>query len=140
MARSKDVKFIIFFTLLIFCPSMFVFDVSAQKSTIKLLPIDDAHLIADLNRLGDVAPQLGWSSYRDRNADFETLNLMYAWNTTEQELFLVTIPVMKFNLTDIESENVQSANLKMYPTQVALNSDSRKASIYPVESNDCLSG
>jgi len=83
--------------------------VYAQESkTLKLTPTDDAYVTADLNDPDDA------QHYRDKiTGDLEFLRTWYAWNVTENQERIISSPFLKFDLSDIDSDKVISADLKL---------------------------
>ena len=95
--------------LLLTVSIIFGTSVYAQESEIiTLKPTDDAYVTADLNDSDDA------QHYRDKiTGDLEFLRTWYAWNVTENQEQIVSSPFLKFDLSEIESEKISNANLKL---------------------------
>ena len=86
-------------------------------STKVLNPTDDVSVIANLS----VPPDQ--DKLRQINtADLKFIQVSYAINATGNEQNFISIPFLKFNLTDVQSDNVVSAILKAKPFKILQNS------------------
>lgn len=102
-----------------------------QEKTIRLEPTDDAFIAVDLNDPQDVngLQQL-------HTGDLEFLKLWYAWNVTESQERITTLVYLKFDLTEVDPEEVESAELNMQSYITRLTAVSRGVDIVKVPSND----
>lgn len=90
---------------------LLVIPASAQESNIiRLIPTDDAFVIANLSDPDDVE---GFQTINTGNFDF--LKSWYAWNVSKHQEQIITNSYLKFNLSDIESDKVINAQLKLVP-------------------------
>ena len=79
-----------------------------------LTPTDDAFVIANLS----VPPDQ--DKFRQLNtADFKFIQVSYGINATGNEQNYISIPFLKFNLNDVQSDNLVSAILKATPFEVS---------------------
>lgn len=86
-----------------------------QEKTIRLEPTDDAFIAVDLND-----PQDEQGLQQLHTGDLEFLKLWYAWNVTENQERITTGVYLKFDLTEVDPEEVESAELNMQPFIVRL--------------------
>lgn len=89
--------------------------------------IEDAYVVADLN---DRQDKLGLAKLN--TGDKEFLKSWYAWNVTRAGTErILSIVYLKFDLTDVSNANdVESANLKLYPFIANLTAASREITVY----------
>ena len=93
---------------------------SISNEIIELTPTDDSFVVIDYN-----TPQ-EQNKIKDRNfGSVQFLRMINSWNGTGINEKITSPVFLKFNLTDINMEKIQSAELKMYPFVVdAYNSTS----------------
>jgi len=104
-----------------------VFAESDAQVSQKLLPIDDAYVINDYNHPdAKLLPQLN-------TGDLPRLKIWYTWNSTNIQEQVLSIGYLKFDVSDLELEKIQSATLKMYPFKITKSSDSNPVGIYMVD-------
>ena len=85
-----------------------------STSTKVLNPIDDLFIALNL----DVPPSQ--DKFRQLNtSDLKFIQVAYAVNATGNEQSFITVPFIKFNLTDVQSDNLVSAILKAKPFQIS---------------------
>lgn len=102
-----------------------------QEKTIRLEPTDDAYVAADLN---DPQDEQGLQQLHTGDLDF--LKLWYAWNVTENQERITTVVYLKFDLTEVDPREVESAELNMQPFISRLTAVSRGVELVKVPSND----
>jgi len=102
-----------------------------QEKTIRLESTDDAYVVVDLND-----PQDEQGLQQLHTGDLEFLKLWYAWNVTENQQRITTVVYLKFDLTEVDPEEVESAELNMLPYIARLAPASGGVEIVKVPSND----
>jgi len=102
-----------------------------QEKTIRLEPTDDAFVAVDLND-----PQDEDGLQQLHTGDLEFLKLWYAWNVTENQERITTVVYLKFDLTEVDPEEVEGAELNMQSYITRITNVSRGVDIVKVPSND----
>lgn len=102
-----------------------------QEKTIRLEPTDDAYVTVDLSD-----PQDEQGLQQLHTGDLEFLKLWYAWNVTENQERITTVVYLKFDLTEVDPEEVESAELNMLPYIIRLTADFGGVEMVKVPSND----
>ena len=93
------------------------------SNTIKLFPTDDAYVVTNQN---DPDDKQGLKALNTGDLDF--LKIWYANNVTKNQEKIISIGYLKFDLSDLNAENISSAELKMQPFVI-----NKKAAILPVD-------
>ena len=105
--------------------------VYAQESNIlKLLPTDDAFVVADINDFFDS------QKIRLQNTgDSKFLKTWYAWSVTEAKSFYISLSQLKFNLTDVEP-GFSRATINIKPIGITvLNQTQPVINLYSIDDN-----
>jgi len=102
-----------------------------QEKTIRLEPTDDAFVAVDMND-----PQDEDGLQQLHTGDLEFLKLWYAWNVTENQERIITVVYLKFDLTEVDPEEVEGAELNMQSFITRITNVSRGVDIVKVPSND----
>lgn len=117
----------------IFCILLFSFyfiidnNAFAQSSIVKLIPSDDAYVIADLNDKIDV------SGLKQTNTGHDGfIHMISAWNITENQSTIVSVAYLKFDLSEM-TESIDSATLYMFAGNVELDNNPQNAALIFVE-------
>lgn len=99
-------------------------------SKINLIPTDDAFVIYDAlnpgSETGYEIAQTGYTSY---------LNISYDYRVNTAGVIIET-PYLKFDLTDFESKNIESAKLVLTPDNNHFENDSAVIDLYLIKDND----
>jgi len=108
----------------------FTSPVLAQQVLI-LEPIDDAFVAIDTNDPEDTdeLQQLN-------TGDLEFLKLWYAWDVTENHEKITTALYLKFDLSDVKSEDITNAELKMMPYLARLTNVTRGVDVVIASDNN----
>jgi len=118
------------FSLLIFSLLQNVSFAYAQ-SELELFPTDDAYVVTDLNDPQNIQ---GLDELNTGNAEF--LKVWYAWDVTEHKNRIFSPAFLKFDLSEIQDSEIQSAILKLYVEDALLISDSRLIGAFLVDPSD----
>lgn len=102
-----------------------------QSTTIKITPIDDAHVLADLN---DPADSQGLM--QTNAGSLESIQLLSAWNVTEGNNAFVTIGYLKFDVSQQKTHNLEKAELKMLTQEVILSEMPKNVALLHVSNNN----
>lgn len=102
-----------------------------QSKIEKLVPTDDAHVLADLSDPTDS------NRLMQTNAgNLDSIQLLSSWNVTENNNAFVTTGYLKFDLTKQNIYNLEKAELKMLTRQVTLSETPKKVVLLHVPNND----
>jgi len=106
---------------------------SAQQ-ILELKPADDSYVVSDLN---DPLDKLG---FMDLNAgDFKFLKTWYAWNVTEAGTErILSLIYLKFDLSNLEADSINSAELQMYAFVANLTGVTRPVDLHVVPNSDWI--
>lgn len=102
---------------LIFFLGITIFSVNAfaEQQEIKLIPTDDAYVIADLQ---DTADTNNLRTFNSGNLDH--LKIGYAINTTTIPNQHLSTALLKFDLANLSDKQIDSVSLKLYASQIQL--------------------
>jgi len=105
--------------------------VFAESETIQLSPTDDAFIGLDFTNPND---SFGLRTLNSGNETF--LKVWYAFNVTEAEELIITVANMKFDLSEINPNNVINADLKLYPYIVSSSGGGQIIAVFDFPDND----
>jgi len=109
---------------------IFVPGVYGQESDVlKLVPSDDAYVVANLNDPSNTSLQML------NTGDMEFLKIWYANNVTKINELVITVGHLKFDLSDLNPDKISSVNLRMYSSQVDLQTPTPVLNLYTIEDN-----
>jgi len=112
-------------------PSFDIDETPYSGNTIKLMPTDDAFIGLDFTNPND---SFGLRTLNSGNEKF--LKVWYAFNVTEAEELIVTVANMKFDLSEINPNNVINADLKLHPYIVSSSGGGQIIAIFDFPDND----
>ncbi len=95
-----------------------------------IYPTDDAYIVADFM---DPQDRLGLRTLN--TGDFNFTKVWYAWNVTGRGEFIISFGMLKFDLSDVNPNDVISARLEMTAINVQLTGASREVVLYKGLSN-----
>ena len=76
----------------------------AQESNIVLFPTDDAYVAVDLANLDDTVTELN-------TGNLDHLKIIYSFNPIDTEVNLVSLGHLKFDLSELNLDDITSATL-----------------------------
>jgi hypothetical protein len=104
---------------------------SLAESEIKLQPTDDAHILADLSDPADTSRLM-----QTNTGNFDSIEMVSAWNATEADNAFVSIGYLKFDLSKQNNYNLEKAELKMLTREVALSETPKKVVLLHVSNSN----
>ena len=108
------------------------YETFAEQSKIeKILPTDDAHVLADLS---DPADSSGLMHTNVGNLD--SIQMVSAWNTTKNNNAYVSIVYLKFDISQQNLNNLEKAELKLLSRDVSLSETPKKVALLHVPNNN----
>ena len=122
---------IILLCVLFFSFYLIIDNTHAQSDIIKIIPTDDAYVIADLNDKIDVSGLKQTNSGSD-----ELINMISAWNITENQSTVVSVAYLKFDLSEYETESIQTATLYMFAKDVVLDNSPKNIALIFVDDDN----
>ena len=119
-----------FILLLLITPLLLITSVYGQESQIiKLIPTDDSFVVTDIADPLDIQ-SLSESHFGDENY----LKIWYAFNVTKTPHQILTMGFLRFDLSDLNTENISSAKLMMKPFIANIKED-KPVYVYFIKNN-----
>jgi hypothetical protein len=103
-----------------------------SSQVIELTSVDDAYVVSDLN---DPADRAGLQNLN--TGELEFMKIWYAWNVTQSgKEKIVSLGYMKYDLSKIKAEFIESAKLQMYANIANLTGAARAVDVYLAPNNN----
>jgi|GEM_PF-5037271 len=103
-----------------------------SSQMVELTSADDAYVVSDLN---DPADRAGLQNLN--TGELEFMKIWYAWNVTQSgKEKIVSLGYMKYDLSKIKAEFIESAKLQMYANIANLTGAARAVDVYHAPNNN----